>query len=46
MKVYILYLDSKNKYRPAKKYFKTFEAAQKWMCKTFEKPSIDFIHYV
>jgi len=45
MECYIDYLDCKNKFRQTRKEFKNYESAYKWMCKTFDKPNIDFIKY-
>jgi hypothetical protein len=40
---FIKFLDCKNQYKETIKKFKTYEAAKKWMVKTFDSPSLDFI---
>ena len=42
---YINYLDKDNKFKPTKKDFQSYEAAYKWMQKTFDTPNRDFINY-
>lgn len=44
-KVYVKYLDSKNKYQEAKKDFKSYKEAWEWILKTFDHPSKDYIYY-
>jgi hypothetical protein len=43
--VYVEFLDCKNKYIQTRKDFETYENAWKWVCKTFDNPSKDFIKY-
>lgn len=43
--VYIDFLDHKNNFKKTRKDFKSYEKAWKWMCKTFDTPNKDFIHY-
>jgi len=45
MECYIDFLDCKNKFRPTRKDFKTFEDAKKWMLENFEKTDLDFIKF-
>ena len=42
---FINYLDSKNNFKETKKDFKSFEAANNWMLKNFEKINIDLIKF-
>jgi len=46
MECCIKYLDCKNNFREAKKEFKTYEEAKKWLFENFEKPCIDMINYI
>ena len=43
--VYVDFLDCKNNYTQTRKNFETYENAWKWVCKTFDNPSKDFINY-
>ena len=43
---FVSFLDCLNKFKETKKYFSSFDEAKKFVWDTFERPDIDFIHYV
>ena len=45
MKCYIDYLDCKDNFREARKDFKDYETALKWLISDFDKFSTDMINY-
>ena len=46
MKVYIDYMDSKNSFKPTRKYFKTYNDAMSFMIETFDKVNSDLINFI
>jgi hypothetical protein len=46
MEFYVDYLDSKNKFRPKRKYFNSYEDARDWCIETMDKFDPDYIKTV